>query len=120
MTTAVIERLGWVRIIADSDLPVEVGVPALVGQDAVAVFRTHDGVIYAVSNLDPRSGASVMARGIVGSRGQIPTVASPLYKDVFDLRTGACIDDPSKNLTSYQVQVLDGVVHVRGTDDGGR
>lgn len=120
MTVVLVERLGWTPVIADSDLPVEMGVPALVDGEAVAVFRTWDGVIHAVSNLDPRTGASVMARGIVGSRGMIATVASPLYKDVFDLSTGICLDDPSKRLTRYQVRVVDGMVEVRGVDDGGR
>jgi len=110
----------WVDVMALADLEPELGVPALVGEHAVAVFRTWDDGIYAVSNLDPRTGASVMARGIVGSRGDVPTVASPLYKDVFDLRTGECLDDPAKNLALFEVRVLDGVVQVRGADDRGR
>lgn len=118
--TAIAERLDWVSVIAEDDLPTEVGVPALVGEAAVAVFRMHCGAVFAVSNLDPRTGASVMARGIVGSRGEVPTVASPLYKDVFDLRTGVCLDDPTRRLTPYQVRVVDGIVHVRGMDDGGQ
>jgi nitrite reductase (NADH) small subunit len=110
----------WVSVIALEDLDVELGVPALVGDDAVAVFRTWDGGLYAVSNLDPRTGASVISRGIVGSRGDVPTVASPLYKDVFDLRTGVCLDDPAKSLAPFEVRVLDGIVQVRGADDRSR
>ena len=33
-----------------------------------------------------------MLAGIVGSRGDDATVASPMYKQVFDLRTGECLD----------------------------
>jgi nitrite reductase (NADH) small subunit len=104
----------WVDVIAEADLPTEIGVPALVGQAPVAVFRTHDGALHALSNLDPKSGASVMARGIVGSRGDVPTVASPLYKHVFDLRTGRCLDDESLALARYEARVSDGVIQVRG------
>jgi nitrite reductase (NADH) small subunit len=118
--TGVAVSTDWFDVIALADLDVEIGVPALVGEHAVALFRTWDDGIYAVSNLDPRTGASVMARGIVGSRGDVPTVASPLYKDVFDLRTGACLDDPAKALMHFEVRVRDGVVQVRGTDDRGR
>jgi nitrite reductase (NADH) small subunit len=110
----------WVDVLPLAELDVELGVPALVGGHPVAVFRTWDGAVYAVSNLDLRTGASVMAQGIVGSRGDVPTVASPLYKDVFDLRTGACLDDPAKNLARFEVRVRDGVVQVRGADDRGR
>ena len=104
----------WVDVIAEADLPPEIGVPALVGQAPVAIFRTHDGCVHALSNLDPRTGASVMSRGIVGSRGEVPTVASPLYKNVFDLRTGRCLDDESLALARYEARVHDGVIQVRG------
>jgi nitrite reductase (NADH) small subunit len=107
-------RTEWVDVIALAELQVELGVPALINGHAVAVFRTWDGAVFAVSNLDPRTGASVIARGIVGSRGEVPTVASPLYKDVFDLRTGTCLDDPAKRLAPFEVRILDGVVQVKG------
>jgi nitrite reductase (NADH) small subunit len=103
----------WVDVIADQELPAELGVPALVGSAPVAVFRTHDGTVHAVSNLDPKTGASVMARGIVGSRGDVPTVASPLYKHVFDLRTGRCLDDESLALARFESRIQDGVIQVR-------
>ncbi|HUR73659.1 MAG TPA: nitrite reductase small subunit NirD [Sporichthya sp.] len=103
----------WVDVIAETDLPTEIGVPALVGDAPVAVFRTHDGAVHALSNLDPRTGASVMARGIVGSRGDVPTVASPLYKNVFDLRTGRCLDDESLALARYESRINAGVIQVR-------
>ncbi len=67
---------------------------ALVAGEAVAIFRTYDDEVYALSNYDPIGRASVLARGIVGTRGGVPYVASPLYKQGFDLRSGACLDNP--------------------------
>ena len=93
-------------------VPLEGGVAALVDGVAVAVFRTHDGAVFALSNLDPFSGASVLSRGIVGSRGDVPVVSSPMYKQAFDLRTGACLDDDAVRVTAYDVSVVDGVVLV--------
>jgi nitrite reductase (NADH) small subunit len=78
----------------------------------VALFRTHDGAVYALDNRDPFSGASVLSRGIVGSRGDVPTVASPMYKQAFDLRTGACLDDGAVTIATYPVRVVDGQVQV--------
>jgi nitrite reductase (NADH) small subunit len=95
-----------------SDIPLEGGVAALVDGVAVAVFRTHDGSVFALSNVDPFSGASVLSRGIVGSRGDVPVVSSPMYKQAFDLRTGACLDDDTVRVASYDVSVADGVVRV--------
>ena len=93
-------------------IPLEGGVAALVDGSAVAVFRSFDGEVFALSNVDPFSGASVLSRGIVGSRGDAPVVSSPMYKQAFDLRTGACLDDTAVRVTAYDVAVVDGVVHV--------
>ena len=95
----------------------ERGVAALVGDVQIALFRTHGGSVFAIGNQDPFSGANVMSRGIVGSRGDAPTVASPMFKQVFDLRTGACLDDPSASLPVYSVEVVDGAVVVNLGDD---
>ena len=50
-----------------------------------------------------------MARGLVGSTGETnrPTVASPLYKERYDLATGEGIDNPELTLGSYPVRVND-------------
>ena len=90
----------------------ERGVAALLGDGQIALFRTHDGQVFAIGNTDPFSGANVMSRGIVGSRGDVPTVASPMFKQVFDLRSGVCLDDPEVSLPVYPVEVVDGQVVV--------
>ena len=95
----------------DALLP-ERGVAALLGDVQIALFRTHDGEVFAIGNQDPFSGANVMSRGIVGSRGDVPTVASPMFKQVFDLRTGVCLDDPEVSLPVYPVEIVDGQVVV--------
>ena len=102
----------WTAVCAADSIPLEAGVAALVDGCAVAVFRTHADEVFALSNVDPFSGASVLSRGIVGSRGDAPVVSSPMYKQAFDLRTGLCLDDTSVSVPSYDVWVVDGVVHV--------
>jgi nitrite reductase (NADH) small subunit len=91
-------------------IEVEGGVAALVDGAAVAIFRTHDGNVYAMSNWDPFSQASVLSRGIVGTRGGVPFVASPMFKQAFDLRTGQCLDDAEVRVPTYDVRVDDGLV----------
>lgn len=95
-----------------SRLPIERGVAALVDGAQVAVFRTADDELYALSNHDPFSDAMVISRGIVGTRGDVPTVASPVFKQVFDLRTGQCLDDAAVRLPTHLVRVREGVVEV--------
>ena len=112
MTTLVDVR--WVDVCAYDDLLPERGVRALVGGHHVAVFRTFDGEIYAVDDVDPFSGASVMSRGIVGTRSDAPAISSPMFKQSFDLRTGGCLDDPSVSVRVFASRVLDGRVHIAG------
>lgn len=107
-------------------IPVEGGVAALVGGVAVAVFRTFDDGVHALANYDPYSKASVLSRGIVGTRTvdgvQIPFVASPMYKQAFDLRTGQCLDDPDDPevaIAAYDVRVVDGTVVVGARRESG-
>lgn len=102
----------WTKICPLEELPIERGVTALVNGQAVAVFRTHDDTVYALGNHDPFSKASVLARGIVGTRGDVPFVASPMHKHPFDLRTGRCLDDESVKVPAYDVRVEDGFVLV--------
>jgi nitrite reductase (NADH) small subunit len=66
---------------------------AVVDALQIALFRTHDGAVHALANVDPFTGAAVLSRGIVGDRGGVPTVASPVFKQVFDLRDGRCLDE---------------------------
>ncbi|MCW2832487.1 MAG: assimilatory nitrite reductase small subunit [Nocardioides sp.] len=102
----------WEKVCPVDELETERGVAALVHGQAVAIFRTHDGQIYAVGNHDPFAKASVLARGIVGTREGIPFVASPMHKHAFDLRTGRCLDDEHTSVPAFDVLVEDGIVHV--------
>lgn len=102
----------WTAVCHYGDLQSERGAAALIGEEQVALFRTFDGTVHAIGNQDPFTGAYVLSRGIVGSRGEIPTVTSPLHKQVFDLRTGACLDDETLAVPVYAVRVRDGLVEV--------
>jgi len=82
------------------------GVAALLADGTqVAVFRTNDDEVFALSNVDPFSGAAVLSRGIVGDRGGVPVAVSPVYKQAFDLHTGECVDDPTVSVRTFAVRV---------------
>ncbi|MGZ3445492.1 MAG: nitrite reductase small subunit NirD [Myxococcaceae bacterium] len=87
------------------------GVCALIGGRQVAIVRTADAV-YAIGNFDPFSKAFVLSRGIVGDKGGIPKIASPIFKQTFDLRTGQCLDNPTVRVPTYEVRVERGRVLV--------
>lgn len=104
----------WTTVCRLDALAIDRGAAALVEGQQVAVFRLASGDVFAVDHRDPFSGANVMARGLVGTRGDKSTVASPIYKQVFDLATGQCLDDESVSLRSWPVRVVDGTVEVDG------
>jgi nitrite reductase (NADH) small subunit len=103
----------WTPVCTVGDLIPNRGAAALLeGDEQVAIFRTSDDEIHAISNVDPFSGAAVLSRGIVGDLAGVPVVASPMHKQHFDLLTGACVDDPTVTVTVYPVRVEDGTILV--------
>lgn len=87
-------------------------VGALVAGEPVALVRTHDDRLFALHNVDPFSGASVLSRGIVGDADGRPVIASPLYKQHFALDDGRCLEDDRVAVATYPVRVVDGVIHI--------
>lgn len=77
-----------------------------------AVFLLPNGMIYAIDNLDPFSGAAVLSRGLTGDHDGEPYVASPLLKQRFSLRTGLCLDEGDVRVSTYSVRVLGGIIRV--------
>ncbi|WP_284974442.1 nitrite reductase small subunit NirD [Arthrobacter sp. efr-133-TYG-104] len=102
----------WHRVCPLDELELAWGEAALVAGRQVALFRTADGTVSAVAQQDPATLANVMARGIVGSRGSRPTIASPLHKEVYDLHTGECLTRPDLTLPTFATRLVDGYVEV--------
>ncbi|MFI6578588.1 nitrite reductase small subunit NirD [Nocardiopsis sp. NPDC050513] len=120
MTTAThtTARTGtWINACPAHRLRPEDGVAVLLpdGRQA-ALFRTHDGHLYAVDNIDPYTQAAVISRGIVGDRDGEPTVASPMLKHVFSLRTGHSLDDSATRLTTWPVRVDGDTVQIHTSE----
>ncbi|MFY9921241.1 MAG: nitrite reductase small subunit NirD [Mycobacterium sp.] len=81
--------------------------------EQVALFRLDDGIVHAVGNIDPFSGAAVMSRGIVGDRAGRAMVQSPIKKQAFALDDGTCLDDPTVAVPVYETRITaDGDVEV--------
>ena len=104
--------LTWTDVCAVDDIVPGTGVCALVANRHVAVFRVGADRIFAIDNVDPRSGASVLARGLLGTSGGRVVVASPMYKNHFDLSTGECLEAPEQSVCSHGVRVDSGRISV--------
>ncbi|MDB5961706.1 MAG: nirD1 [Massilia sp.] len=96
-----------------ADILPDSGVCALVDGQQVAVFRVGgEDTVYAIGNYDANSNAAVLSRGLVGNLGERLVVASPIYKQHFDLRTGECIEAPQHSVQAWRARVVDGAVWV--------
>ncbi|MDP9949180.1 MULTISPECIES: nitrite reductase small subunit NirD [Streptomyces] len=97
---------GWYTVCDRGLLTPGRGVSVLLPDgDQAAVFLDRSGRVHAVGNRDPFTGAYVLARGLLGSAGGRPFVASPLLKQRFDLATGACLDDEDVSVPVFAVRV---------------
>jgi nitrite reductase (NADH) small subunit len=104
--------LAYVPVCSVDDILPDTGVCALLEGRHVAVFRVGADRFHAIDNVDPKSGASVLARGLVGNLGERVVVASPLYKNHFDLATGECLEAPEQSVRAHAVKVDAGRVLV--------
>ena len=104
----------WTAICALDDIVPNTGVCALLQGEHVAVFHVNDGEqrVFAIHNFDPNSQASVLSRGLVGSIGERIVVASPIYKQHFDLQTGECLEAPEHSVATYPARIDGGKVWV--------
>lgn len=103
----VVEKSGWQGVCRKQDLVAGSGVCALVNGKQVALFYLpeEESPLYALHNRDPIGEANVLSRGIVGDIGGRLVVASPLYKQHFDLRTGECLEQEGVCVEAYSVRL---------------
>jgi nitrite reductase (NADH) small subunit len=102
----------WLDICELHDVLPGTGVAALLADEQIAIVRTDDHRLYAISNFDPFSRAFVLARGIVGDRAGVPKIASPMYKHSFSLETGECLEDAAVRVPVYALRIKTGRIQV--------
>ena len=97
----------WFPLCAASDLIRDGGVVARFAGQPIALFYLPDEepALYAVGHQDPRSGANVIAHGLVGRLGGELVVAAPLYKQHFRLNDGTCLEDDGQRLPVWPARL---------------
>ena len=104
----------WLSICQLNDILPNMGCCALINTAdeqarQIAIFRivatNGEEQLFAVDNYCPFSHANIISRGIVGDLNDKIVVASPLYKQHFELSSGQCLEDKSVFLTSYAVRL---------------
>ncbi|MFJ4397165.1 nitrite reductase small subunit NirD [Pseudomonas sp. NPDC089396] len=104
---AVKTHANWQAVCQANDLVADSGVVVWLKGAQVALFYLPglEQSLYAVDNRDPRSGANIIGRGLVGSvQGEL-VVAAPLYKQHFSLQSGKCLEDAGQQLRVWPVRM---------------
>jgi len=91
------------------ELIIDSGVCVLVDNKQIALFYIENKV-YAIDNYDPIGKSFVLARGIVSDINGKLTIASPLYKEHYDLINGECLEDENVKINVYDCKIEDGYV----------
>ena len=102
-----LQKNAWEEVCKREDLVAGSGVCVLVGAEQVALFYLpgEELVVYAVGNRDPIGRANVLSRGLIGDVNGRLVVSSPLYKQHFDLHTGACLEDEKFAVKVYNARL---------------
>lgn len=97
----------WQTLCERHDLVANSGVVAWFNDRQVALFYLpgNEQPLYAVANRDPKSGANVIGRGLLGKLGGDLVIASPLYKQHFRLHDGSCLEYPEQKLDVWPVRL---------------
>lgn len=104
----------WIDVCQADDLQPDSGICALLDGEQVAIFwmPESNAKVYAVGNYDPFGKANVLSRGLIGDIGGQPVVASPLYKQHYNLQTGVCLEDETVKIPVYAIRIENGSVQV--------
>lgn len=99
--------LHWQTLCERQDLVANSGVVAWFNDRQVALFYLpgQEQALYAMDNRDPKSGANVIGRGLLGKLGDDLVIASPLYKQHFRLHDGSCLEYPEQKLEVWPVRL---------------
>ncbi len=107
----------WIDICSIDDLQPDSGICALAGNKQIAIFyMPKENSVYAINNYDPFGKANVLSRGMIGDLNGKPMVASPLYKQHFNLKTGVCFEDDNVKVETYAIRLTHGRVEVSVTE----
>lgn len=114
-----VQAASWRALCSRRDLVANSGVVAWLDGEQVALFHLPDTEtgeqVFAIANKDPKSGANVIGRGIVGQLKGDLVIASPLYKQHFRLADGSCLEYPEQQLQVWPVRINGEAVEIAST-----
>jgi len=96
----------FVAVVEANQVPLDRGLSVNAGGRELALFNI-DGQFYALDGTCPHRGGP-LGEGIT----EDGRVYCPLHGWEFDVKTGACINNPEKPVACFPARVLDGKVEI--------
>ena len=96
----------FVAVVEANQVPLDRGLSVHAGGRELALFNI-DGQFYALDGTCPHRGGP-LGEGIT----EAGRVYCPLHGWEFDVKTGACINNPEKPVACFPARVLDGKVEI--------
>ena len=90
-----------------SRVPLDRGLTVRLGEREFALFQS-DGIFYVLDGRCPHRGGPLGEGTMEDGR-----VYCPMHGWGFDVRTGACSENPDRPVKCYSVRVLDGFVQIK-------
>ncbi|CAE8663916.1 unnamed protein product [Polarella glacialis] len=108
----------WIFAGDAAEFPRNGGLAVKHGSQELAVFylpaQSSSDQWMATQNICPHKQSRTISRGLTGELASgMLTLADPVYKTTYDLRSGAGIGNPNFNLSTFQTKVEDGRVLVK-------
>ena len=99
--------MSWLDLGPIDGIPVRGARKVKTAEGCIAVFRTADDAVFAVSNACPHKNGP-LSEGIVHGH----KVTCPLHNWIFDLNTGEAQGADDGRVTTYPTRIEDGRVHL--------
>ncbi len=97
----------YVNLVEAVKIPTGRGLTVRVGNREIALFQL-DGQVYALNGQCPHRGGP-LGEGLT-DQGR---VYCPLHGWEFDIKTGACVDNPERPAACVTVRIVDGMVQMQ-------
>ncbi|MDB4427305.1 nitrite reductase small subunit NirD [Porticoccaceae bacterium] len=97
-----------INLCMQGDLIPNSGICAELDGQQIALFYlpNESPQLYALGNWDPIGKANILSRGMVGDLDGRLVVASPMYKQHFDLLTGECLEEAEISVPVFPVSLF--------------
>ncbi|AEF54301.1 nitrite reductase small subunit NirD [Marinomonas posidonica] len=104
----------WTVLCEQADLIEGAGIAAMLDGQQLALFYVPESEqkVFAISNWDPIGKANVLSRGLLANLKDQWSVASPLYKQHYELLSGQCLEEEGVQIPTWSVKLETGKVLV--------